>query len=147
MSKLSTSFIFLSISLIIFASCTGNGGGIPDNSALKITGNVNNPIGWSEDQVLKMDKVEVESTNKDGETKSYTGVKITDLLALAELKADVTNLIFVGDDGFTAEVSLAEIQSCPDCIVSFRSQGGFSIVMPGFPGKVQIKGVIELQGE
>jgi hypothetical protein len=29
--------------------------------------------------------------------------------------------------------------------VSFRNQGGFSTVMPGFSGKLQVKGVVELQ--
>jgi len=35
--------------------------------------------------------------------------------------------------------------ACTDCIVSFRDQGGFSIVMPNFPGKLQVKGVVEMQ--
>jgi hypothetical protein len=29
--------------------------------------------------------------------------------------------------------------------VSFRNQGGFSIVMPGYPGNMQVKGVVEIQ--
>ncbi len=53
--------------------------------------------------------------------------------------------MFVADDGFTGEVTLVEVQDCADCIVSFRNQGGFSIVMPGFPGNVQVKGVVEIQ--
>ena len=59
--------------------------------------------------------------------------------------AEATTVVYVADDGYTAEVALAEVQDCADCIVSFRNQGGFSIVMPGFSGNVQVKGVIEIQ--
>jgi hypothetical protein len=45
----------------------------------------------------------------------------------------------------SAEVPLADIEACADCIVAFRNQGGFSIVAPGFPDNVQVKGVVEIQ--
>ncbi|MBN1661584.1 MAG: molybdopterin-dependent oxidoreductase [Anaerolineae bacterium] len=119
--------------------------GIPENAALKITGNVENEIGWSEEKVRAMDTIEAQSTNKAGETSTYTGVLINDLLEAAGPKADATTVVFVADDGYTAEVTLAEVQGCADCIVSFRNQGGFSTVLPGFPGNVQVKGVVEIQ--
>ena len=55
-------------------------GGIPADAALKITGAVETEIGWTEDQIRAMDTVEAESTNKSGETSTYTGVSINDLL-------------------------------------------------------------------
>ena len=120
-------------------------GGIPENAALKITGKVATPIGWTEEVVRAMKTVDVQSTNKDGQTETYTGVLLTDLLALAGPASDATTLVFVADDGFTAEVPLAEVLACADCIVSFRSKGGFSTVLPGFAGKLQVKGVVEIQ--
>jgi tungstate transport system substrate-binding protein len=123
----------------------GASGGIPTDAALKITGMVENEIGWTEDQVRAMETMEAESTNKAGETSTYTGVSINALLELAGLQEDATTLTFVADDGYTADVELSEMQVCSDCIVSFRNQGGFSIVMPGFPGNLQVKGVIEMQ--
>ncbi len=92
-----------------------------------------------------MPTLDVESTNKAGEKSTYTGVLISDLLKLAEPAADAATVVFVANDGFTAEVPLADVMACTDCIVSFRDQGGFSIVMPGFPGNVQVKGVVEIQ--
>jgi tungstate transport system substrate-binding protein len=121
------------------------GGGIPANAALKITGNVTNEVGWTEEDVRAMDTIEAQSKNKAGETKTYTGVPICALLELAGVQADATTLVFVGDDGYTAEVALADVQACEDCIVSFRNQGGFSTVLPGFSGDVQVKGVVEIQ--
>jgi DMSO/TMAO reductase YedYZ molybdopterin-dependent catalytic subunit len=121
------------------------GGGIPEDAALKITGNVETEIGWTEEKIRSMDTIEAQSTNKAGETSTYTGVLIDDLLGKAGPKDDATTLAFVADDGYTAEASLAEIQACADCIVSFQNQGGFSIVAPGFAGNVQVKGVVEIQ--
>lgn len=120
------------------------GGGIPEGAALKITGAVETEIGWTEDQMLAMETIEAESTNKAGETKTYTGVAVNDLLGKAGVEGTST-VTFVADDGYTADVPLADVQACADCIVSFRNQGGFSMVMPGFPGNVQIKGVVEIK--
>jgi tungstate transport system substrate-binding protein len=122
-------------------------GGIPEGAALKITGNVAQEIGWLEEDVRAMETMDAESTNSQGQTETYTGVSINSLLEMADPAADATKVIFVADDGYSAEVALSELQACADCIVSFRTRGGFSIVMPGFPGGVQVKGVIEMQVE
>ena len=119
--------------------------GIPADAALKITGKVANEVGWTEETVKAMETIEVESTNKKGETSTYTGVPLNKLLEMAQPQAGTATLTLVGDDGFTSEVPLADAQACTDCIVSFRNQGGFSMVMPGFDGKAQVKGVVEIQ--
>jgi hypothetical protein len=51
----------------------------------------------------------------------------------------------VADDGYTAELPLADALACEKCIVSFRNNGGFSMVMPDMSSKVNVKGVIEIQ--
>jgi DMSO/TMAO reductase YedYZ molybdopterin-dependent catalytic subunit len=119
--------------------------GVPENAAFKITGNVDTEVGWTEEKIRSMDTIEAEYTNKDGETETYTGVLITDLLGKAGPNADATTLVFVADDGYSAEVPLADVESCADCIVSFQNQGGFRIVAPGLSGKAQVKGVVEIQ--
>jgi DMSO/TMAO reductase YedYZ molybdopterin-dependent catalytic subunit len=119
-------------------------GGIPDDAAFKITGAVETEIGWTEDQIKAMDTMEAESTNKAGETSTYTGVSINDLLGKAGVEG-ATTLTFVADDGYSADVPLADVQACADCILSFRNQGGFSSVLPGFPGNAQVKGLVEIQ--
>ncbi len=116
-----------------------------NDAALKITGKVENETSWSEEQIHDMDTIEAQSTNKSGETKTYTGVPVNALLELTGLKQKAATLVFVAGDGFTAEIPLADVQACQDCIVSFRNQGGFSMVLPGFEGSAQVKGVIEIQ--
>ena len=113
--------------------------------ALKVTGAVAKEQAWTEDEVKAMPTLDVESTNSKGEKDTYTGVLISELIALAEPNADATTVVFVADDGFTAEIALADVTACANCIVSFRSKGGFSTVLPGQPGSLQVKGVIEIQ--
>ena len=102
-------------------------------------------MGWTEDEVKAMDTIDAESTNEEGETKIYTGVPINTLLGLAGVKDGAATVVYVAGDANTTEVPLADLVGCADCIVSFRNQGGFSIVMPGFSGKVQVKDVVEIQ--
>jgi len=119
--------------------------GVPDDAALKITGDVKTEVGWTEEKIRSMDTIEAQSTDKSGETSTYTGVRISDLLSKADPNDGATTVVFVADDGYSAEAPLAEVEACADCIVAFSNQGGFRIVAPDFPGNVQVKGVVEIQ--
>jgi hypothetical protein len=119
--------------------------GVPDDAAFKITGSAETEVGWTEEKIRSMDAIDVEYTNKDGETETYTGVRISDLLSKADPKEGAATLAFVADDGYSSEAPLADIEACANCIVAFQNQGGFRIVAPDFPGNVQVKGVVEIQ--
>ena len=119
--------------------------GVPDDAAFKITGNVQTEVGWTEEKIRSMDTIDVQYTNKSGETATNTGVRISDLLSKADPKEGATTVTFVADDGYSGEAPLADVEACAECIVSFRNQGGFSIVAPGFANNVQVKGVVEIQ--
>jgi hypothetical protein len=141
--------MLLALQITIFSALIAGCDAGADESpvALQVTGNVREQVGWTEEAIRAMDTIEAVSTNKEGEESTYTGVPITMLLEEAGVQSDVSTLVIVGDDGYEAKVSLADVQACADCIVSFRNKGGFSIVMPGFPGKVQVKGVVEIRAE
>lgn len=117
----------------------------PAAAALKITGLVEAEQAWADADVKAMTTMEVEAANKDGELSKYTGVSLKALLELAKPKAEAATVVFVADDGFTAELPLADALACEKCIVSFREKGGFSMVMPDMSGKLNVKGVIEIQ--
>ncbi len=92
-----------------------------------------------------MKTIEVESTNKQGR-ESYLHRRAHRRSAQpGGPGADATTVVFVADDGYTAEIALADVMACTNCIVSFREKGGFSTVLPGYPGNLQVKGVIEIQ--
>lgn len=119
--------------------------GVPADAAFKITGNVETEVGWTGEKLRSMNAIQTEYTNKKGETNTYTGVPIGDLLSKASPKADANTVVFVADDGYTAEAPLADIQACGKCIVAFDDEGAFRIVAPDFASNVQVKGVVEIQ--
>ena len=67
---------------------------------LKITGKVGKEQGWPEADVKAMKTIDVQSTNSKGETATYTGVLISELLALAAPAADAKTVEFVANDGY-----------------------------------------------
>ena len=113
--------------------------------ALKITGLVDQEMAWAENELRGMPTMEAQRPNEQGQMDTYTGVSIPQLLEMAGPRADATAVMYVADDGESAEVALKDVMQCEKCIVSFRTKGGFSIVMPDFPSEVQVKGVIEIQ--
>ena len=113
--------------------------------AFKVTGDVVSEQAWTEDEVKAMPTMDAESVNNKGEKSTYTGVSISELLAAAQPNADANVVTFVTDTGSTADVSLYGMKVCADCILSFRSNGGFSVVLPSFPSGLQLKGVVEIQ--
>lgn len=148
--KLTTIAVLMLLALGLFYGCDRAPGssaevGAPADAALKVTGNVDNEVGWTEAEVKAMTTVEVETTDKEGQPQTNTGVSINALLEEASVKGDATAVTFVADDGYSAELTLAEVTECADCIVAFRDSGGFSTVLPGFPGNMQVKGVVEIQ--
>ena len=136
-------WVFQIVEIQVNESAQGSGA-IPENAALKVTGKVDTEVGWTGEKLQSMDTVDAEYTNKDGETKTYTGVPLNDLLAKASPAADAATVALVADDGYSTEVALAEVQACQDCIIS-GSDGSLRAVMPGFPGNVQVKGIVEVQ--
>jgi tungstate transport system substrate-binding protein len=112
--------------------------------ALKITGIVDQEMAWTEEEVKAMPTIEAERENNAGQLETYIGVSIASLLSMAGPKSGADTVVYVAKGGSSAEVPLSDVLACEDCIVSFRKQGGFSVVMPGFPNSVQLKGVVEL---
>jgi DMSO/TMAO reductase YedYZ molybdopterin-dependent catalytic subunit len=115
-----------------------------DAAALKVTGMVNAEQAWTDEQLKAMETTTADSTNKAGETTTYTGVAVGKLLELAGIKEGAATVAFVADDGFTSEQPLADVLACADCIVGFRDDGKYQLVMPGFPGNAQVKGLVEI---
>ncbi len=112
---------------------------------LVVFGEVKTPMGWAEDEVRAMDTTDAVGTNSSGDSETYTGVLIATLLNMAEPKTQATTLVLVADDGYSVEVPLADVLACEDCILSFRTNGGFSSVLPGFAKNTNVKGVVQLQ--
>ena len=144
--------LVLALLLVFVAGCSASAADTPaagDGAvvALKITGNVNDEVAWSEEAIHSMEPIQVDSTNNEGESETYTGVQIMTLLSLAATRPDASTVIFIAGNGETAEVALSEVQDCEDCIFTFRKNGGFSVLVPAMSNKLMVKGVAEVQVE
>jgi len=140
MKHLKTLLIVLFVSALLLTACAPAG-----EPVLKATGNVASETSWTDVELQKMELVSADYTDKEGVTTTYTGVPITALLDEAGMKDGTTTVVFVAEDGFTSEVTLEELKACTNCIVAFEDDGTLRTVMPGFSGKQQVKGVIEIQ--
>jgi hypothetical protein len=87
-------------------------------------------------------QVEVEYTGKDGTVTKYTGTALKQLLPEV---AEANTLTFVGKDGYTVDLSGADLLKCGTCIVAFQDDGGLRTVMPGQSGKLQVKDLVEIK--
>jgi hypothetical protein len=135
----------------LIVGCTSQNEGIPDTSQdqgpdiLQVSGVVSSASGFSEKALRDLGTQDVEFTEKSGDVSTYTGVLIMDVLDAAGLNAEASSVVFVADDGYEAEATLEEIQGCGDCIVALQEDGSLMTVMPGFSGKLQVKGLVEIQ--
>jgi hypothetical protein len=111
---------------------------------LSITGLVE--ASFSQSDLESMPVIEVYYTNKDGETAGYSGVAINEILLGSEIEK-FTSLNIVASDGYSVKVTFDELSMCSDCVLSFSKENNWSSVMPNFPGKLQVKDVIELNLE
>jgi len=119
--------------------------GIPADAAVKVTGAVAQEMGWTEAQLQDMSSVEAEITNKAGETQTFVGVPIKELLAEAQVQEGASTVVLVASDGYTAEMPIADLEACDTCIVAPQDGGGFRSVMPGMAGNLGVKDLVEIK--
>ncbi len=101
---------------------------------------------WTADDLNAMTLVDVDYTNSDDETTTYSGVLISDLLAAAGV-ADYTKLTLVASDSYTAEVTADELAACANCIVAFDADGSLRAVMPDLAGSQNVTNLVEITVE
>jgi len=93
-------------------------------------------------QLEAMNTLEVEYTGKDDTVTPFIGVPVLDLIAEAGLTGDT--VVFTASDGYEAELPLADLESCPDCVAAF-DRDELRLVLPGFASNVQVKGLVGIQ--
>ncbi len=100
-------------------------------------------VSYSQPELETFTIAEVDFTNRDGETTTYSGVPLITLLEEANLTAAGETLVFTAADDYEAELSLADALACDKCIVAF-DDGSLRMVMPEMPGNLQVKDVVEI---
>lgn len=151
-SKLWRTALLVTALLTLLASCQPASDPVPDPTtsesdaaALEITGAIAEERTFTAEALRALGTRETDYTDKEGEVTTYTGVTIAALLEEVGAAADATTLLFTASDGYQAQVPLADLTGCPECIIGFQAQGGFRVVMPEFPGNVQVRDLIAIQ--
>ena len=104
---------------------------LPEGAALMIYGDVLNKLTLKLENLENMNQVEIETEHPKNGMTTYQGVRLADLLNLAGPGEGATTLVMTASDGYAVEVSLNEVQSCDDCLITIEEDGTLSMVMAG----------------
>jgi hypothetical protein len=114
-------------------------------SALAVTGLADKPLTLSEKDLRAMTVATITADQPKVGSASFTGVRISDLMKAASVQAAAATLVLTGSDGYSAQIDMATLKACADCMVAFTdTPGTFLAVMPGQAGKLWVKGVAKL---
>ncbi len=80
---------------------------------------------------------------KNGATE-YEGVRLNAALEKAGLAEGASAIVLTASDEFSAEVSLADVQACADCLIGI-ADGKFNMVMPNLSSKAWVKDVVKIE--
>jgi len=84
---------------------------------------------------------------KNGATE-YEGVPLIAVLEAAGVTNAVAELELVASDGYSTELSAAEVLACADCLVTFgEAPGVYALAMPGLPSNAWVKGIARIEAK
>lgn len=116
-----------------------------DEGELQVLGLVNAEVGLMSADLRAWNLVTLTIEHpKKGELE-YEGILVNDLLAAIGVQDGATTLVLTADDGYSAEVPLADLAACMDCILEIREDGTFTTAMPAFETSTWIKGLVKLE--
>jgi hypothetical protein len=114
---------------------------------LVVTGLVEQPLGLMDADMHASDEViSISAEHPKNGMQEFTGLRFKCLFEWAGLIPTGTTVVLTASDGYTAEVSLADLQACEQCMVAFTdSPGVYNAVMPGFQSNFWIKNVVSIE--
>ena len=113
-------------------------------STLMVTGLVDQELSLNSADLGDLEVVTITAEHPKKGPGEYTGVRLSAVLAKAGVKAEASALLATASDDFTAEVPLADLQACADCLLGVED-GLFNLVMPGMSSKAWVKDVVKLE--
>jgi len=124
----------------------GDGQAAPGpNAALAITGAVGAEFTLDATTLAGIEVVEITAEHPRDGSRQYTGVRLNDLLDLAEADAAAETLVLTASDGYSVRVGFADVRACADCLVAFNDDGGFDLVLPDMEMSAWVKDVVAIE--
>ena len=112
---------------------------------LTVTGKVSQELSLTMDDLKAFGVEEITAEHPKKGTQTNEGVRLNKMLDEAGVESGAATFIITADDGYSAEVPLADVQACPDCHLKFGTEGGLSAVMPGMATNTWVKGVVTIE--
>ena len=115
---------------------------IPPDTALVIEGLVGKPQALNLDALRSMEQVQAMAPCTDsGRDKEFKGPALNALLDLAKLKSKATEIVFTGDEGYTAVLALDAVRETTDAIIAVTPKGKCRLILPGQLADKQVLGL------
>ena len=127
---------------ILIAAAMVSACGARSEPILSITGSTAKT--YTKKELMDFSQVESAYMNKDGEVTNFIGVPMVSIIENCEVET-YSGVTIVASDGYSAEITYEELDTCNKCIITFQENGGLLAVMPDFSSKLQVKDLIELQ--
>jgi hypothetical protein len=91
-----------------------------------------------------MTVVRIKAEHPKNGMQDYEGVRLSAVLDLVKPASSASKLTFSSGDGYSADVTLAEVRACTDCLLSFNA-GKLDAVMPGLRSGLWARDLIKIQ--
>jgi DMSO/TMAO reductase YedYZ molybdopterin-dependent catalytic subunit len=111
-----------------------------------IVGRVGNELSLTEDALRAMGVATIEAEHPKDGLQEYEGVRLASLLQIAQVEPEATKVVFTASDGYSAEIDLATLLGCTDCMLAFGEMPGcYWTVMPGQATALWVKEVTKIE--
>jgi hypothetical protein len=115
------------------------------DATLTVGGSVGQEVFLNEAALRALEVVTINAESPKGGKSDYEGVRLSVLLEMAGAKDSATTLRITASDGYYAEVKLADLKACADCMLAFTNTAEkFKVVMPGMTSDMWVKDVTKL---
>ena len=114
------------------------------SAVLTINGDVAKPQTLTMDALKAMPAVKIKAEHPKLGLQDYAGVRLNALLDAAQPNVSAARLTLVSGDGFTSDVSLADVRKCTDCLLWFNGDK-LDAAMPGLPSNTWVRGLIRVE--
>ncbi len=116
----------------------------PDDASVLIKGLVDAEKTLTMQDLLGMAVLNLNVTHPKGDQIDVTGILMKDILAQVSIPAEATTLVLTASDGYTSEVSLADVLACETCLLGWDEEM-LRTYMPGFESSSWVKDLAEIE--
>jgi DMSO/TMAO reductase YedYZ molybdopterin-dependent catalytic subunit len=112
---------------------------------VEVSGKVATPNVFEIADLKALPQITITATDRNSTAQEYTGVALATLLEEVGVAEDATTLVFVGGDGYEAEVALADALADADAVIAFDENDAARNIFPSMAPRTWVKGLVAIQ--